>query len=85
MIAFGYPRVLGRCLNFTRRRRRLSSKQTHCFDIETIFSARWMASIEVFILKGVSRFVVSFDDQNALTFDSFSFEHHCVEESNLVL
>ena len=44
-----------------------------------------MAWIEVFILKGFSRFVVSSYDQNALAFESFSFEHHCVEKSNLVL
>ena len=85
MIVFGYLRVLRRCLNFTRRRR-LSSKQSHCFAInKTIFNAGWMAWIEAFTLKGFSRFVVSFYDQNALAFESFSFEHHCLKESNLVL
>ena len=36
------------------------------------------------LLEGFSRFVVSFDVQNGLifVFESFSFEHHCVEESN---
>ena len=35
------------------------------------------------LLKGFSRFVVSFDVQNGLilVFESFSFEQHCVEES----
>ena len=28
---------------------------------------------------------MSFDVQNGFVFRSFSFEHHCVEESNLVL
>ena len=36
-------------------------------------------------LKDFSRFVVSFDVQNGFGFESFSFEHHFVEESNLVL
>ena len=28
---------------------------------------------------------MSFDVQNGFFFESFSFEHHCIEESNLVL
>ena len=37
-------------------------------------------------LKDFSWFVVSFDVQDGFVFsESFSFEHHCVEESNLVL
>ena len=36
-------------------------------------------------LKDFSRFVVSFDVQDGFVFKSFFFEHHCVEESNLVL
>ena len=63
-----------------------SSKQSHCFAFtETIFRARWMAWVEMCILKGFSRFVVIFAVQNGFFFLSFSFEHHCVEESNLVL
>ena len=36
------------------------------------------------LLKGFRRFVVIFHVQNGLifVFESFSFEHHCVEESN---
>ena len=52
---------------------------------ETIFNAGWMACIETYMLKDFSRFVVSFDIQNGFVFESFSFEQHCVEESNLVL
>ena len=37
------------------------------------------------ILKGFSRFVVRFDVQNGFVFEYFSFEHHYVEESYLVL
>ena len=37
------------------------------------------------ILKGFSRFVVSFDVQNGFFLEPLSLEHHCVEESNLVL
>ena len=51
----------------------------------TIFNAGWMASVETYILKDFSRFVVSFDIQNGFVFESFSFEQHCVEESNLFL
>ena len=36
-------------------------------------------------LKDFSRFVVSFDVQDGFVFESFSFEHHYVEERNLVL
>ena len=35
--------------------------------------------------KGFSKFAVSFDVQKGFFFESFSFEHHCVEESNFVL
>ena len=43
----------------------VSSKQSHCVAFnETIFNAGWMACVEICILKGFSRFVVSFDVQN---------------------
>ena len=36
---------------------------------------------ELKCVLGFSRFVVSFDVQNGFVSESFSFEHHCVEES----
>ena len=43
-----------------------------------------MTSVEMCILKGFNRFVLSFDVQNGFVYDSFSFDHY-IEESNLVL
>ena len=86
MTVLGKLRVLRCCTNFTR----LSSNVV----FEELFLSSLIASplMEPFLtpgewheLKGFSRFVVSFDVQNGIVFESLSFEHHCVEESNLVL
>ena len=44
-----------------------------------------LTSGECHELTDFSRFVASFDVQDGFVFESFSFENHCVEESNLVL
>ena len=44
----------------------------------------WMARVEMGIVKGFSRFEVSFNVQNGFVYDFFCFDHY-IEESNLVL
>ena len=53
--------------------------------IASLLMKPFLTSGEWHELKDFSWFVVSFDVQDGFVFESFSFEHHCVEESNLVL
>lgn len=75
------PKALFKCCF-----QRVSPMQSHCVTFnEAVFYALGVAWVQVCILKGVSRLLISFIFQDGLAFESFASKHNCVEESNCVI